>query len=152
MDQIVYKGTLPSQVVSGYPPELEAFVMKLLERTPTLRYPTGEDLLHDLDDFSAHHGLWLSSRAIGKYMRTLFGAQIEAWEQAEQQGVPFTQHVAQTITSQSQRSEMITPPSQLVALPPRTTRRRWRQRLLLRRSPTRCAENCSTRVRRCRWR
>jgi serine/threonine-protein kinase len=73
MDQIVYKGAPPpSEIVAGYPPELEAIVMKLLERGASMRYATGEDLLHELDDFIGKHGLWLSPRAIGKYMRTLF--------------------------------------------------------------------------------
>jgi serine/threonine protein kinase len=122
MDQIVYKGAVaPSQLVQGYPPELEAIVMKLLERGPSMRYPTGEDLLHDLDEFVAKHGLWMSPRAIGKYMRVLFADKINAWEQAEQEGVPFAQYVAQTITSQSMRSETFTPPSELQSLPPRTT-------------------------------
>jgi serine/threonine protein kinase len=123
MDQIVYQGTKPpSQVVSGYPPELEAIVMKLLERAPSMRYPTGEDLLHDLDEFVAKHGLWLSPRAIGKYMRTLFADRMQAWEQAEQEGVPFVQYVATSITSQSQRSELLTPPSEFPGvMPPRTT-------------------------------
>ncbi|HEY5944253.1 MAG TPA: serine/threonine-protein kinase [Kofleriaceae bacterium] len=122
MDQIVHKGaTKPSELVEGYPPELEAIVMKLLERAPTMRYPTGEDLLHDLDEFIAKHGLWLSPRAIGKYMRTTFAEKIQAWEQAEQEGVPFAQHVAHTITSQSQRSELLTPPSSIDGVGPRTT-------------------------------
>ena len=122
MDQIVYKGAVaPSQLVHGYPPELEAIVMKLLERGPSMRYPTGEDLLHDLDEFVAKHGLWMSPRAIGKYMRVLFADKINAWEQAEQEGVPFATYVAQTITSQSMRSETFTPPSEMQSLPPRTT-------------------------------
>ncbi len=122
MDQIVYRGTKrPSEVVSGYPPELDAIVMKLLERVPSMRYATGEDLLHDLDEFIQKHGLWLSPRAIGKYMRNVFGDRIEAWERAEQDGVPFAQHVAHTITSESQRSELVTPPTALPGLEPRTT-------------------------------
>ncbi len=121
MDQIVYKGAQPpSEAVPGYPPELEAIVMKLLERSPTLRYPSGEDLLHDVDEFVGKHGLWMSPRAIGKYMRTLFAEQIAAWEAAEQQGVPFATHVAHTITSQSQRSELLTPPSEFPGLPARS--------------------------------
>jgi hypothetical protein len=38
-----------------------------------------------------------------------------------QQGVPFTTYVAHTITSQSQRSELVTPPSMFPGLPPRTS-------------------------------
>jgi serine/threonine protein kinase len=122
MDQIVYQGAKPpSEVVSGYPPELEAIVMKLLARGPSMRYATGEELLRDLDELIAKHGLWMSARAIGKYMRTLFADKIAAWEQAEQEGVPFAQHVVQSITSQSQRSELLTPPTDFPGVGPRTT-------------------------------
>jgi serine/threonine protein kinase len=122
MDQIVYQGAKPpSELVPGYPPELEMIVMKLLARGPSSRYATGEELLKDLDDFIGKHGLWLSPRAIGKYMRTLFADKIAAWEQAEQEGVPFAQHVAHTITSQSQRSELLTPPTDFPGVGPRTT-------------------------------
>jgi hypothetical protein len=97
MDQIVTQGALPpSKVVSGYPPELEAIVMTLLERDPNARYATGEELLYDLDAFIAKHGLWLSPRALGKYMRTVFAEQIKAWEEAEQEGESFATHVAKT--------------------------------------------------------
>ncbi len=112
MDQIVYKGAVPpSQMVTGYPPELEAIVMKLLARDMNERYASASDMLVDLDEFVGKHGLWMSPRAVGKYMRTLFAAQIKAWEAAEQEGVPFAQHVVQSVTSQSQRSELVTPPS-----------------------------------------
>jgi serine/threonine protein kinase len=121
MDQIVHKGARkPSELVQGFPPELEAMIMRLLDRAPAMRYATGEDLLHDLDTFIAKHGLWLSPRAISKYMRTLFADKIEAWEHAEQEGVAFSQHLVQSITSQSQRSELVTPPSSFPGLPPRS--------------------------------
>src|SRR3954467_9825742 len=50
-------------------------------------------------------------------MRAAFGARIKAGEDAEQQGVPFAQHVAHSITSQSQKSELVTPPSAFPGLP-----------------------------------
>jgi hypothetical protein len=107
-------------MVRGYPPELEAIVMKLLERDVAKRYASAGDMLVELDEFVAKHGLWMSPRAVGKYMRTLFAQQIKAWEAAEQEGVPFAQHVVQSVTSQSQRSELVTPPSDFKALVPGT--------------------------------
>jgi len=121
MDQIVYKGAVPpSQMVRGYPAELEAIVMKLLDRDANKRYATASELLQELDEFVAKHGLWLSPRAIGKYMRTLFADRIQAWEQAEQEGRTFTQHVVESVTSKSQRSELVTPPSEFPGLEPAT--------------------------------
>ncbi|HUS33651.1 MAG TPA: protein kinase [Kofleriaceae bacterium] len=124
MDQIVYQGApKPSSIRPDYPPELEAIVMKLLDRNPALRYPTAEDLLHDLDEYIGANGLWQSPRAIGKYMRTLFADKIVAWEQAEQEGVSFAQHVAQSITSQSQRVELMTPSKSFPGVEPRPSQR-----------------------------
>jgi hypothetical protein len=95
--------------------------MRLLHRNPNERFATSDELIHALDALIAKHQLWVSPKALGKYMRMLFADRIAAWEEALQQGVPFTQHVAQTITSQSQRSELETPPSAFPGLPPRTS-------------------------------
>jgi serine/threonine protein kinase len=123
MDAIVSHGAKPpTQVVSSYPPQLEAIVMKLLERAPSDRYQTGEQLLGDLHELMARHRLWAPPRVLGKHMRSLFGDRIEAWEAAEKEGVAFVEHVAQTITSESQRSELVTPPSLVTAAPPMVAR------------------------------
>ena len=122
MDQIVYKGApRPSSIVTDYPAALEAIVMKLLERDPKARYTTGEELIEDIDSFIQSAGLWMSPTKIGKWMRGVFAEKIRAWEDAEQQGVSFAQHVAHSITSQSQRSELVTPPSAFPGLPPQDT-------------------------------
>jgi serine/threonine protein kinase len=127
MDQIVYQGApKPSSIRPDYPPELEAIVMKLLDPNPAMRYPTAEDLLHDIDDYVGKNGLWQSPRAIGKFMRGLFAEKIVAWEQAEQQGVSFEQHVAQSITSQSkrvERVELVTPSVSFPGVEPRPSQR-----------------------------
>jgi serine/threonine protein kinase len=117
MDQIVYHGApRPSSLVSGYPPELEAIVMKLLEREPKARYTTADELGDDLDAFIQRHGLWLSPKQLGKYMRTVFADRIAAWHEAEKHGVSFTEHVAESLTAQSQQSELMTPPTAYPAL------------------------------------
>jgi serine/threonine protein kinase len=112
MEQIV-RGVAPppSTVSPGYPPELEAIVMRLLAPSPDARYQTAEELLHDLEQFISKHGLWVSSRPLGKYMRILFAERIDAWERAANEGVAFSEHVAETITSESQQVDRVTPPS-----------------------------------------
>jgi eukaryotic-like serine/threonine-protein kinase len=122
MDQIVYQGApRPSSLMTGYPAELEAIVMKCLDRDPKLRYTTCDELGEDLEAFTQKYGLWISPKQLGKYMRTVFADRIKAWEDAERAGVPFIQHVAESITSQSQQSEMKTPPSAFPALPARAS-------------------------------
>ena len=121
MEQIVHgRAPAPSSIVSGYPPELAAIVMKLLAFEPDGRYATAEAMLHDLDAFLAKHRLWVSAKSIGKYMRHLFSDKIAAWERAESDGVTLGEHVANTgVTPPSARSdELLTPPSTVAALPP----------------------------------
>jgi serine/threonine protein kinase len=114
MDQIVHQGApRPSSLVSGYPAELEAIVMRLLEREPKARYTTADELVDDLDAFMQANGLWLSPKQLGKYMRTVFADRMKAREEAAKQGVSFTEHVADAITSESQQSELLTPPAAL---------------------------------------
>jgi serine/threonine protein kinase len=130
MDQIVYKGTArPSEVVAGYPLELEAIVLRLLERDPEKRYASADEVIHDLDTFMAANHLWLSAKQVGKFMRLLFADRIRALEEAESKGIPFVQHVATTITSQSQRSEAYTPGSALNAAPVRKSQEMGVQRV-----------------------
>jgi serine/threonine protein kinase len=112
MDQIVYHGAPPpSSAVNGYPAELEAIVMKCLERAPKARYTTGDELLEELDAFTRQAGQWISPKQVGKYMRTVFADRVKAWQEAEAAGVPFMQHVTESITSHSQQSDVQTPPS-----------------------------------------
>jgi serine/threonine protein kinase len=119
MDQIVYQGApRPSSLVRGYPPELEAIVMRLLEREPKARYTTADELGDDLDAFIQRNGLWLSPKQLGKYLRTVFADRIAAWQEAEKHGVSFTEHVADSLTAQSQQSELTTPPAAYPALAP----------------------------------
>jgi len=109
MEQIVHHGApRPSSVVNGYPPELEAIVMKLLARDPDDRYQSAEELLHALEPMLAQHRLWASSKVMGKYMRLVFADRIAAWEQAQQQGLSFVQHVA---NADQDVSEVLTPAS-----------------------------------------
>ncbi len=120
LEKIVHYGAKPpSQVIAGYPAELEALVMKLLARDPAQRFATGEDALHELEQIIAQYSLWVSPKVIGKYMRSLFAAEIEAWHKAEQQGIPFEDHVAQTIHRQrGSGSDLVTPPSAFPAARP----------------------------------
>src|SRR5262249_29295819 len=52
LNQIVNRDAEPpSKVVKGYPPALEAIVMRALAREPDKRYATALDLQHALEDF-----------------------------------------------------------------------------------------------------
>lgn len=123
MDAIVnHDAPRPSMIDPEYPRQLEAIVMKLLQRDREKRYRSADGLLHDLEELIAAKRLWMSSKQLGRYMRTLFADKIAAWERAEQDGVTLGQYVAQTITAQSHSSEIVTPPSAMRAVErPRAT-------------------------------
>ncbi|HUS28132.1 MAG TPA: protein kinase, partial [Kofleriaceae bacterium] len=120
MDQIVHQGAQPpSSLMRGYPPELEAIVMKLLARKAEDRYQTAEEMLHDLDPFLQQHRLWVSPKPLSRYMRQLFSTEVAAWDVALAEGASLEQHIAQTVvSSHSKQSELVTPPSSFPALMP----------------------------------
>ncbi len=64
--------TPPSQVVPGYPPELEAIVMKALEVDPDARFQTAGDLGRALEGFASARGIALGHAAITDQMTQLF--------------------------------------------------------------------------------
>jgi serine/threonine protein kinase len=117
MDQIVHQGAQPpSALMRGYPPELEAIVMKLLARKTEDRFQTAEEMLHELDPFLQQHRLWVSPKPLSRYMRQVFSTEVAAWDQALATG---DEHFAQTVvSSQSKQSEIVTPPSAFPALMP----------------------------------
>ena len=117
MDQIVHHETpKPSAAMRDYPPELEAIVMKLLERKLEARYQTAEQMLHDLDPFLAQHRLWVSPKPMSRYMRTVFADQVSAWDQATEDGVTLAQHLSTVM--ETGQSELVTPPSAFPAVMP----------------------------------
>jgi serine/threonine protein kinase len=118
LDQIVNRGAPPPMSIdSFYPPSLQAIVMRALARKPDDRYQTGEELMHDLEEFMSNEGGWVSPMNLGRYMRTLFADKVAAWESAAEQGSTLGDHVASTITSESMRAQRTTPVSAFTAQP-----------------------------------
>ncbi len=76
----------PSQRKPGYPPELEAIVMRALRRERSERYASAEELLLDLEGFVRARSLAVSSAKLGYFMRELFPER--AVERIEPRAVP----------------------------------------------------------------
>jgi serine/threonine protein kinase len=72
----------PSSFVEGYPPELEEIVMKALRRPVSERYQTAEEMQVALEEFARERKLNTSRVQLTRFMRELFGAKIDAWENA----------------------------------------------------------------------
>ena len=101
----------PSSLVAGYPPAMEAIVLRLLSRDPAQRYQTADELIDALEAIIAMQGLVVSAKPVARYMRAAFADKIAAWESAAVQGQTLATHVAETITGDSRRVDLLTPPS-----------------------------------------
>ena len=62
----------PSEVTSGYPPELERIVMKSLSVDPAARHATALEMMLELEAFGREHKLALSSVGLARLMEDLF--------------------------------------------------------------------------------
>ncbi|HEU4731957.1 MAG TPA: serine/threonine-protein kinase, partial [Kofleriaceae bacterium] len=88
----------PSAVVPGYPPALEAIVMRALARDPDRRFSTALELQNQLEDYAHDNRLRVSPLVLARLMSTLFPARLEEWDHARAQGAFFVeQHVVRTL-------------------------------------------------------
>ena len=71
----------PSEVVPGYPPELERIVMRALERSADRRYQTARELQFDLEAFARDQKIQISSAALAEWMEKTFGPKREIWHE-----------------------------------------------------------------------
>jgi serine/threonine protein kinase len=76
----------PSEVVSDYPAELEAIVLRALARRREERHQTAEELQLQLEAFARERRLALSPVGLARYLRELFSGRVEAWSTAMRGG------------------------------------------------------------------
>jgi serine/threonine protein kinase len=70
----------PSSLVPDYPPDLEAIVMRAMEKDPEKRYPTARALQLDLEAFTRNHKLEVSSASLAVWMESTFGPKSDPWQ------------------------------------------------------------------------
>src|SRR5262249_36420326 len=88
----------PSVVIPGYPPALEAIVMRALARDVNRRFSTALELQNQLEDYAHDNRLRVSPLVLARLMSTLFPARLEEWDHARAQGAFFVeQHVVRTL-------------------------------------------------------
>jgi serine/threonine protein kinase len=69
----------PSSRRSDVPPELDALVLRLLEKDPELRFQTGAELLEAIEEVAMRTQSMLSTASVSRYLRELFGQRPEPW-------------------------------------------------------------------------
>jgi serine/threonine protein kinase len=79
----------PTRLVQGYPPALEAIVMKALAVDATVRYQSAGHLLEAIEAFSIASRMSLSTMGLGRFMRDMFGEITEPWLGTAQQVAPI---------------------------------------------------------------
>jgi hypothetical protein len=94
----------PSRLVQGYPPALEAIVMKALAVDAVQRYQSAGLLLEALEAFSVANRFSLSTMGLGRFMRDMFGEIQEPWIGGPQNPPPVVKE--NTISSTDGRSEV----------------------------------------------
>ncbi|MEO8551391.1 MAG: protein kinase, partial [Kofleriaceae bacterium] len=69
----------PSSRRPEIPPELDALVLRLLAKDPDDRYQTADELHEAIETIAVRLGTALSSAALARYIRDLFGQRPEPW-------------------------------------------------------------------------
>ncbi|MBX7080486.1 MAG: protein kinase [Nannocystaceae bacterium] len=86
----------PSQLLRGYPEDLERIVYRALQLDPEHRYPTARALQVDLEEFSREYKLPISSVRLASFMEEMFDEETRRWPtdpNAGQGAAPSTREV-----------------------------------------------------------
>jgi serine/threonine-protein kinase len=97
----------PSALRSEVPPELDAIVMRLLDKDPAVRFQTADSLHEAIEQVAVRIGTSLSSASLGRYLRELFGERPEPWVEMRSQDAHGGNPV--TLTSEPIPAELVTP-------------------------------------------
>ena len=114
----------PTDIVDGYPPQLESIVRMALEKKPSDRFQSALEMQQALENFAHEHRLRRSAIDLSKFMRRLFSDRIENWERGVSGGTSIRELVEERHESSSSPSEptfesadqLDGPPGQVITL------------------------------------
>jgi len=107
----------PSTRRADYPPHLEKIVMRGLQREPTARYQTADELQADLETFIRMSSSWASTRDVARYMRDQLPARAAAWREAERHVVTMPSGPGADIVPLRPVTRVAPPPEGTLDLP-----------------------------------
>jgi serine/threonine protein kinase len=107
----------PSSRRPGIAPELDHIVLKMLSKDPDRRYQSADELVDALEDASPKLGAMISTSAVSRLLRDMFGQRPEPWlemdsttiESQEEQPEPGV-----TVTSEPIPRELASQPAQQI--------------------------------------
>nr|MBA3502050.1 protein kinase [Deltaproteobacteria bacterium] len=89
----------PTRLIQGYPQALEAIVMKALAVDSNQRYQSSHQLLEAIESFAVSARMSLSTMALGRFMRDMFGEHPEPWLQQNRPSQPIPVPKESTISN-----------------------------------------------------
>ena len=84
----------PSQVRDGYPPELEAVVMRALEKKREDRWPSAREMQAALEEYVRAERVPVSNIALSQFMQRLFAEKLASQKEALLQGKQLADIIA----------------------------------------------------------
>src|SRR6185436_6693925 len=103
----------PTRLVQGYPQALEAIVMTALALDASQRYQSAGELLEAIESFATAARMSLSTMALGRFMREMFGEVAEPWLVSGRVNAPLNareQTISNTNASNSGQGRPSSPP------------------------------------------
>jgi serine/threonine protein kinase len=111
----------PTRLVLGYPPALEAIVLKALAVDPDERYASAGDLLEAMEGFAASLRMSLSMMSLGRFMRDMFGDVQEPWLMPGRLDPPPREHTISNTNASGNHAASGYPQEPPMHLPPGST-------------------------------
>lgn len=100
---------LPSTIVDGVPPDIEAIIMRVLDTAPSMRFEDCAHLADALDDFLDEQRLRRGPRAVAHIVRERLHDPVPQGNEASEKTLPTKLYVGPHSLSQSSPSEAATP-------------------------------------------
>jgi serine/threonine protein kinase len=84
---------VPSSRRGDIPPEIDEVVLRLLAKSATDRFQTASEVVEAIEHTAMRAGMILSTSAVARLIRELFGVRPEPWLELDSSTLPVEQHI-----------------------------------------------------------